>query len=267
MATSKRSPLQLASVVELQYVVLAFASCGDRVHVESQLDAVTAQDFGECLAQRPGLAREHARRDERHFAAETTNSLRHLYADRSGTEHEQSARHGLHAGHFAIRPDPFELTQAGYGRNDRLRTVREDYVLGRVTNAVDFDDAGAGESATAANEVDAVCCEPTLLAGVGVVRNHEVAPRKCSLDVYLRRGSRLVRTVRSFTRTQQRLRRNARVVRALATDQLALDDCDAQTALGERACAVFARRAATEDDDVVLTGHVGKGLPACSAIM
>jgi hypothetical protein len=48
---------------------------------------------------------------------------------------------------------------------------------------------------------------------------------------------------------QQRLGRDARPVGALATDPLALDECDAQTALSERAGAVLARRAAADDDD------------------
>ena len=53
---------------------------------------------------------------------------------------------------------------------------------------------------------------------------------------------------------------------ALAADELALDDGDAQAAFGERAGAVLARRAAAEDDDVVVA-HVGSSAPACSATM
>ena len=52
--------------------------------------------------------------------------------------------------------------------------------------------------------------------------------------------------------TQQRLRRDAGPVRALAADELALDERDAQAALGERAGAVLARRAAADDDHVVV---------------
>src|SRR5262245_38472368 len=67
-------------------------------------------------------------------------------------------------------------------------------------------------------------------------------------------------------RAQQRLRRNARPVGALAADELALDKCDTQTALGERAGAVLTWRAAADNDDVVVA-HVGSSLPACSATM
>ena len=49
------------------------------------------------------------------LAAEATNGLRHLDADRPAAEHQQPARDGLHAGHLAVRPDPLELAQAGIG--------------------------------------------------------------------------------------------------------------------------------------------------------
>src|SRR5262249_25095129 len=83
-------------------------------------------------------------------------------------------------------------------------------------------------------------------------------------DVDPRGRRRLVGAAHRLARTQQRLRRDARPVGALAADQLALDQPDAQAALGERAGAVLARRAAADDDDVV-RAHVGSGLPPCSA--
>ena len=61
--------------------------------------------------------------------------------------------------------------------------------------------------------------------------------------------------VRRLARTQQRLGRDAGPVGALAADELALDDGDAQAALRERAGAVLARRAAAEHDHVVVA-HV-----------
>src|SRR4029079_10838623 len=77
----------------------------------------------------------------------------------------------------------------------------------------------------------------------------------------------LVRAMRRLAWTQQRFGWNARVVRALAANQLALDDCDAQAAFGERTRAMFAGCAAAEDDDVEAGAHAGSGLPDCSAIM
>jgi hypothetical protein len=48
-------------------------------------------------------------------------------------------------------------------------------------------------------------------------------------------------------RARQLLGRDAHAVGALATGWLVLDECDAQTALCEHACAVLARRAAADD--------------------
>ena len=129
-------------------------------------------------------------------------------------------------------------------------------MFGRVANAVDVDHARPGQPGATAKQVDAVLGEPTFLAGVGVVRNHVVAPGKGRLDVDLRCRRRVVRTARGLPRAQQRLGRDARPVGALATDQLFLDECDAQTALCERGGAVLARRAAAHDDDVVVGVHV-----------
>jgi hypothetical protein len=42
---------------------------------------------------------------------------------------------------------------------------------------------------------------------------------------------------------------------------------DAQTAFGECTGAVLARRAAADDDNVVVAAHDGSGLPPCSANM
>ena len=78
---------------------------------------------------------------------------------------------------------------------------------------------------------------------------------------------RLARGVHRLAGTQQRLRRDARPVRALAADQLALDERDAQAALGERAGAVLAGRAAADHDHVVVAAHVGSSAPACSRTM
>ena len=76
-----------------------------------------------------------------------------------------------------------------------------------------------------------------------------------AVDVDLRAGRRVARGLRRLAGAQQRLGRDARPVGALAPDQLALDEGDAQAALGQRAGAVLARRAAADDDDVVVVAH------------
>ena len=94
--------------------------------------------------------------------------------------------------------------------------------------------------------------QPALLAGVGVVRHHEVAPGQRGLDVDLRGRAGVARALHRLARAQQRLRRNAGPVGALAADQLALDDGDAQPARRQRRGAVLARRPAAEDDHVIV---------------
>ena len=113
-------------------------------------------------------------------------------------------------------------------------------MIGAVSDAVHFDDTRASQTASATNQVDAVVGQPALLAGVGIIRDHEVAPRERSIDVDLRRCGRVVRGLRRLAGAQQRLRRDAGPVRALATDEFALDERDTQAAFGERTRAVLA---------------------------
>ena len=135
---------------------------------ERELDAVASQDLAERFAQRPRFAGEHvcAALDEKHLAAKSAHGLRHLYADRPASEHEQTTRDSLHAGHFAVGPDSFEAAQARYGWDDRFRPCRDHYVLGRIANAVDIDHARSGQSPTTAKEINAMIGEPALLSDV-----------------------------------------------------------------------------------------------------
>ncbi len=90
---------------------------------------------------------------------------------------------------------------------------------------------------------------------------------KRRLDVDLGGRRRVARAVDRLAGPQQRLGRDARPVRALAPDELALDDRDAQAALGQCTRAVFARRARAEHDHVVVAAHVGSSSPARSRTM
>ena len=56
-------------------------------------------------------------------------------------------------------------------------------MVGGMARAVHFDNTGAGQTASATQKVDAGVSQPALLAGVEVVRDHEVPPRKRSVDV------------------------------------------------------------------------------------
>jgi len=204
-----------------------------------------------------GLAGEYVLRalDECRLTAEATHGLRHLDADRPTAQDEQAPRNRLHAGRLAAAPDPLQVAQAGHGRHDRVCAVREDDVLGAVAHAVDLDDTRSGEPSVATEQVDPLLRQPGLLAGVGVVRHHEVAPRQCRVDVDVRGRRRVPGGLYGLPGTQERLGRNAGPVGAFTAHQLALDDGDAKATLSQRPGAVLARRACAEDDDVVVGAH------------
>ena len=113
---------QLASVIDLDDVVLTVASHGARARRQDELDALTAQNLAERLSQRRGLPPEHVlgHVDHRHLAAEPAHGLRHLHPDRAATEDQQTTGNGLHRDHLAVAPDAVELAQARYGRHDRI---------------------------------------------------------------------------------------------------------------------------------------------------
>ena len=181
---------QLAAVVELEDVVVAVAPRAGRVRAEDELDAVAAQDLAERLAQRRGLAGEQVlgALDERHLAAEAADGLGHLDADRPAAEDEQPARDRLHAGRLAVGPDAVELAQARDRRDDRVGAVGEHDVLGGVAHAVDLDRAGARRAGRCRAAGRCRCsASQRSCPGVGVVGDHEVAPRERGLDVDLAR--------------------------------------------------------------------------------
>jgi hypothetical protein len=169
----------------------------------------------------------------------------------------------LHAGRLAVGPDAVELAQARDRRDDRVGAGGDDDVLGGVPRSRDLDDAWPGEPARAAQQIDAVVRQPALLAGVGVTGDHEVAPDQRRLDVDPSRGAGIARRLHRLARPQQRLRRDARPVGALAADQLGLDERDAQPALGQRP-AQCSPGEPPADPDHLVAAHDGCSAPACS---
>ena len=133
--------------------------------------------------------------DDGDLAAEAAHGLRHLHTDRAAAENQQAPRDRLHAGDLAVGPDALELAQPGDRRHEGIRARGEHDVVGGVAHAVDLDDAHAGEPAAAAKQVDPLVGEPALLTGVGVVRDHGVAPGERRGDIDLGAGRRLARAV------------------------------------------------------------------------
>ena len=240
---SDQEPLatQLGAGVQVDHVLVVFASRCGRPDVEEHLDAVSAQHLGESVTEGSGLAREKGRSafDERDLATEAADCLRHLDTDRPATKDEHPRWHRLHPGHLPVGPDPLQAAQARDRRDQRVGTIGEDDVVGGMAHAVHVHHPGASQPSSATKQVDAVVRQPAFLPGVRVVRDHEVAPGEGCLDVDAGRRGRLVRGVRRLARTQQRLGRDARPVRALTADQLVLDEGDPQTACGECSGAVL----------------------------
>jgi hypothetical protein len=175
-------------------------------------------------------------------------------------------RDRLHAGDLAVRPDALDLAQTGNRGHDRVRTRGQHNVVRGVADAVDLYHTRACEPPMAANQADATIGEPALLAGVRVIRDHEVAPGECRRDVDFGLRGCLARTVNGLAGTQQRLRRNARPIRALAANKLALNQRHAQAAFRKRTDTVFARRTAPNHDHVEVV-HCGSSWPDCSRTM
>ena len=259
---------QVRTAVELQDVLVTLPPRGGGMHPEPQLDAVPAQRVAERLAQRCRLAGQHAvgALDEHRLPAEPPHDLRKLDARWAAPEHEQAARDSLHARRLAGAPDALQLTQSRERRHERIRAGRHDDVLRGVPGAIHVHHAGAGQLARAPEQVDAPARQPALLAGVGIARHHEVPPGQRGLHVNLCGRGGLPRALHRLARAQQRLRRDASPVGALAADQFSLDDGDAQPVRGQRRSAVLTGRPAAENDHVIIA-HVGSSVPACSATM
>ena len=261
---------QLAAVVELEHVVLAVAPRGRRLRAERR--ARCRRGAAPRRAPRPAArARGRARARRRRRAP----PRRRGGARPAPSRRRPARRRGRAAG--AGRPS----SRSPRGSSRRRRARAGPGSAARSASAPVATTTWSAVWRTPSTSTAPVPAsrplprsrsmpssgQPALLAGVGVVRDHEVAPGERRLDVDLGGRRRLVRGVHGLARAQQRLRRDARPVRALAADELALDERDAQPALGERAGAVLARRAAAEDDDVVVAAHVGSSSPACSRTM
>ena len=198
---------QLVAVLEREHELVAVSARGGRVEAESELDAIAAQDLAHRLPERGGLAGKNvlATLDQRDLASEATHGLGHLDPDRTAAKHQHPPGDRLHPGRLAVGPGPLELAQAGHRRHDRIGAGRNDDVVRRVAHAVDLDGARAGEPAAAAQQVDTGVGQPSLLAGVGVVGDHEIAPGERRLDVHLGAGGGLPGGIGRLPRAQQRL--------------------------------------------------------------
>ena len=101
---------------------------------------------------------------------------------------------------------------------------------------------------------------------VGVVGHHEVPPCQRGPDVHLGVCTDIAGALDCFARPEQRLRRDAGPVGALAADEFSFHHRHALPSRRECSRTVLTRCAAAEHDHVVIA-HEGSSEPACSATM
>jgi hypothetical protein len=184
--------------------------------------------------------------DDRDLGAHPRDGLAELDADGTGAEDQQPAGHLPQAGRLAVGPDAVELAETRDRGDDRVRAGRDHDVAGEVGVVADDHASGAVEASRAAHDRDPRAVRPRRLAGIVVVADHEVAPRERGSGVHdaavdgLCGARRLPRGLQRLARAHERLGRDAAPVGALPAEQLALDDRDAQAALGESRGAVLA---------------------------
>ena len=181
--------------------------------------------------------------------------LRELDADGSSSEHDQARRDLARPDRLAVRP-VLDLVDALERRQGGPRSGRDDELVVLELSLADGDDSGPGDARVAAHELGALVLDPPGVPRVVTAVGDLVAPPPDAFDVDLP-GDRFRRAGgepggrEHLGRSQQRLRRQARVVRALAARELALDDRDLDVGVEspERADEVLAARAGAEHDD------------------
>ena len=222
---------------------------------EAHVDALLAEQLRDQLAGLGMDAPEQvlAALDDRHPRAHAGEELRELGADRAAAHDDEALRHLVRPRRVAVRP-VLDRVEPVDRRDRRPRAGGEDEPVVRQLLPVHLHDTRPRDPAFAAHEPAAPLLEVVELAGVVPVARHPVAPRPDAVRLGplavqprrpLERGAEL-------GRPQQRLRRHAREVRALAADEPALDERDLRLVVepAEGADEVLAGRPSAEDDDL-----------------
>ena len=227
----------------------------------------SAQRVGDLLAGEDLLPAEQPvlALDQRDLRAERRVGLAHLDADDAAAHDDQARRDRLRGRGLAVGPR-LGLAEPVDRRERRRRAAGEDHRRAGLDLLLADDDAvRPGEPAPAAEEVDVALLEPGQLRAVVEVVDDLVAAGEQRGDVQLARGGLgrardAARLRQRLGRAQERLRRHARPVRALAADLAILDDRHLEPALGEPPRRHLAARARAQHHHVVAP-H-GRTVPA-----
>ena len=257
--------LALALAAQHQHAFVALAAHRRDLGAQQHIDARVAERCGDRLA-REGLERAEQPRtgDHRDAGAERRERGRQLARHDAPAEDREARGHVGDGRRLAARPR-FGVGEArNIGQQRRRSRAHRDRVAGRehalgAIGCLDPHPPFAVEPPVAAHEVDARPLEPADLAGVVPLVHDRVAGAEGGGDVDAAgngsgRAGHRPRRAESRDRAQQRLRGHARPVRALAADELRLDDHRREPALHGTVGDVLADGAGADHDEVVLRG-------------
>ena len=231
-ATSSSSPRSSSPPSSRQRDLPALAARGaDRLRPGAHLDAAGLEPRGDLLARERLLGGDQPvrRLDQGDAGAEAAPGLGELHPDHPAAEDQQPPGHGLRRRRLAVGPRG-HLREAVDRRDRRGRPGRDHDRLARRQALVAHDHCAlAVERGAAAQELDPAVVEPRDHAAVVEVVDDLVAAGEHELRVELAvdelaHARHALGLVEELAGTQQRLRGHAGVERALAADQLLLDD-------------------------------------------
>ena len=127
---------------------------------------------------------------ERHLSAQAAHGLGQLDPDGPPPSTRRRLGTAVHRRHLAVGPDAVQVPQPGDRCTTRRDPVATTTCVAVLADAVHLDHARAGQAAGPLSRSMPLPCEPGLLPGVGVPRDHEVAPGERLLDVDLMRSPR-----------------------------------------------------------------------------
>ncbi len=247
--------LDAGSVVELEHQPARARDAHHR-RLQPHVHAASAQRLEHLRTRERLVAGEQsvAAMDERHVRAESGPGLGHLDADDASAEDREPPGDLARRGRLSIGPRP-RVAQSGDVRHASPRPRGDHDRLARDERLVSDHDASlAVDPPVTADQRHVVLLEPGELGRVVEVVARLVPPGEHGSDVDRtdREARHAAHLMRQVDRPQQRLRRHAGVERALAADELLLDEGDRDAVLSEPSRRHLARGAGAQHHHIEL---------------
>ena len=223
----------------------------------ADVDAQLLQRLGDLGAGELLLARQQPplTLDQGHLRAQRAIRLPHLDADDAAAQDDQAVGDRIRRGRLAVGPRP-RLGEPVDRRHGRRRPAGEDHRPADLERLLAHDHAAlAVDAPPAAVERDAAVLEPGQLRAVVEAVDDLVAAIEHGARVELagrglRRARHPAQLGEDLAGSQQRLRRHAGPVRALAADLAILHDRNIETGVGQPAGRHLAARTGAEHHHV-----------------